>query len=299
MTLPTIIEEWLTELKYIKNYSSNTLKAYRSDLEQFLNFIATHQGALLTLETLPLLTLSDLRAWLTARLHQGMAHTSNARALSTLKHFFKYLLRKHTIDLVHLLDLRTPKAAKRLPRPLSHHKIQALVTAIQPTGHWTELRDTALIILMYGAGLRISEALALNYAQFPLPEVFVITGKGQKQRTVPILPIINTYITAYLNNCPITLTPESPLFVGERSSRLNMGMLQKKIAKLRPLLHLPAEATPHALRHSFATHLLDESADLRAIQELLGHSSLSTTQRYTDVSIQSLKDIYRKSHPRK
>lgn len=298
MALHILIKKWLTELKHIRNYSDNTVRAYSIDLENFTSFFIQHIGQN-DVDGLKKLQLTDIRAWLTSRLNQGIAPVSNARALSTLKHFFKYVMAHYPMDLSHLLEMRTPKSRKKLPRPISANKIDTLIETMTAEKNWTDLRDVALVILLYGAGLRISEALNLNYKDFPLPEVLVITGKGQKQRAIPMLPIINTYIQAYLNHCPIVLTADSPLFVGQRGGRLNMGMLQKKIAMLRVQLHLPEEATPHALRHSFATHLLDEHADLRVIQELLGHSSLSTTQRYMDVSIQNLKDVYTKSHPRK
>ncbi len=274
------------------------MRAYGIDLENFTHFLMQHIGQN-DIDGLNKLQLTDIRAWLTSRLNQGIAPVSNARALSTLKHFFKYAMSHCQIDLSHLLEMRTPKSRKKLPRPISANKIDTLIKAMTAEKSWTDLRDVALVILLYGAGLRISEALNLNFKDFPLSEVLVITGKGQKQRVVPIIPVINTYIKAYLDHCPVVLTADSPLFVGQRGGRLNMGMLQKKIATLRAELHLPDEATPHALRHSFATHLLDEHADLRVIQELLGHSSLSTTQRYMDVSIQNLKDVYTKSHPRK
>lgn len=298
MELHIIIKKWLTDLKHIRNYSDNTVRAYRIDLENFIQFIANHIGQN-DLEGLNRLQLSDIRAWLTARLNQGITPVSNARALSTLKHFFKYLMVNYSMNLAHLLELRAPKSRKRLPRPISAHKIDTLIHHVEGQKDWVDLRDAAVLILLYGAGLRISEALSLNYKDFPLSEVLIIKGKGQKQRAIPILPVINTYIASYINSCPIPFMTDSPLFIGQKGGRLNMGMIQKKMVKFRGLLHLSDDATPHALRHSFATHLLDEHAELRVIQELLGHSSLSTTQRYMDVSIQNLKDVYAKSHPRK
>ncbi len=294
----TIFDEWLINLKNIRNYSENTIRAYRIDLENFIGFVANHTGET-DLEALSKLQLSDIRAWLTARLNQGTLPVSNARALSTLKHFFKYVMANYPFDLAHLLELRAPKSIKRLPRPISANKIDTLIQLVEGEKEWVDLRDAAVLILLYGAGLRISEALSLNYKDFPLADVIIIKGKGEKQRAIPILPLVNTYITAYLKRCPFQFYADSPLFFGQRGGRLNMGVVQKKMAKVRSLLHLPDDATPHALRHSFATHLLDEHAELRVIQELLGHSSLSTTQRYMDVSIQNLKDVYFKTHPRK
>jgi integrase/recombinase XerC len=299
MTMLMIIQQWLTELKHIRNYSDNTLRAYQADLENFLHFFRQHFGEDINLKSINKLQLADIRSWLTARLNSGISLVSNARAVSTLKHFIKYLMRKYNLDLANLLEIKSPKYQKRLPRPLTSNKIESLIENIKFDNNWINLRDAAVLVLMYGAGLRISEALNLNYADFPLPDVLTITGKGQKQRLVPILPIINTYIQNYLNTCPYSFIASDPLFIGQHKGRLNMRMIQKKVANLRQSLHLPSEVTPHALRHSFATHLLDEQADLRIIQELLGHASLSTTQRYMDISLQNLKDVYMKSHPRK
>jgi integrase/recombinase XerC len=293
-----VMDKWLCDLKYLRSYADNTLEAYRLDLESFNSFIIQHLGGA-DVEGLEHLEGADIRAWLTYRLNQRVSQASNARALSALKHFFKYMIRHNSLDLGHLLEIRSPKLRKRLPRPISPSKIDNLIKTIESKEEWTDLRDTALVVLMYGAGLRISEALSLQFQDVPLPEVFVVTGKGRKQRAVPILPIINTYIQAYVQKCPFSFNSEDPLFKGQRGGKLNERILQKKIASLRTLLHLSAEATPHALRHSFATHLLDEHADLRTIQELLGHASLATTQRYMDVSLQSLKADYSKSHPRK
>lgn len=299
MTVFKVVQEWLIELKHIRNYSDNTLRAYETDLNNFLDFYTYHLGKKIELEDIEALQLTDIRSWLSSRLNSGILPVSNARALSTLKHFVKYLMHHWNLDLVHVLEVKGPKHQKRLPRPITSNKIEDLLENITSNNNWINLRDAAVIVLMYGAGLRISEALNLNYEAFPFSDVLIITGKGKKQRAVPILPIINEYIQKYLDSCPYSFAPHDPLFVGQRKGRLSMRVIQKKIASFRPLLHLPPEATPHALRHSFATHLLDESADLRIIQELLGHASLSTTQRYMDVSLQNLKDVYIKSHPRK
>lgn len=294
-----LIENWLTDLKYLKNFSANTLRAYKIDTHHFFDFLNAYWGEEIDLKKFSRIKVADIRAWLTVRINEGVAPVSNARALSALKHFFKYIMKKENIDLVPLLEVRTPKFGRRLPRPITFDKINLILDYVRGKESWTDLRDVALIMLMYGVGMRISEALNLNYKDFPLSDVLTITGKGQKQRIVPVLPVINNAIQSYLNKCPFKLNVNDPLFIGKQGRRLHMGALQKRMAKLRLSLHLPAEATPHALRHSFATHLLDEFADLRTIQELLGHSSLSTTQRYMDVSMQSLKDIYLKTHPRK
>lgn len=299
MSLSNLINQWLTELKFVKKLSKHTLTAYEHDLISLIEFLSQHLNNTMTLEKLENTNASDLRAWLTHRHRAGISHTTNARAVSAVKTFARYLSKHHNANISPLLDLKAPKIDRKLPRPLSHIQIESLVQTTAELGNWTTLRNTAAFILMYGAGLRIGEALSLNYNDFPLPELMILTGKGNKQRAVPILPKINTYIQTYINKCPFPFNANTPLFLGKKGQRLNPGILQAAIRKFRAVANLPDTVTPHALRHSFATHLLDENADLRTIQELLGHASLSTTQRYTDVSLQQLKDVYRKSHPRK
>lgn len=299
MTPLILLGNWLTELKQIKNYSDHTLRAYGGDLENFFHFLQRHGIDLNTLAAFETITVSDIRSWLTYRVKQGASHRSNARALSSIKHFIKYMIARCHINATHLLDMRSPKVSRQLPKPIPSEKILNLAEVVSDKGDWQDLRDRALIILLYGAGLRISEALNLNRDAFPFVDLLRIKGKGNKERLVPILPIINTYVDAYLKKCPHNLLATDPLFVGVRGGRLNMSLLQRKIAQLRSVLGLPANATPHALRHSFATHLLDEHVGLRDIQELLGHASLKTTQVYLDVSMQNLKDMYHKTHPRK
>lgn len=297
MLLSTLIKQWLTELKHVKKFSTHTLNAYENDITHMAHFLSEHIGTPLTLDTLQNLTLADLRAWLTQRHLDGISHTSNARAVSSLKTFARYIAKHHGVTLNPLLDLKAPKVERKVPRPLSHTQIESLVTT--PDDDWGTLRNTAAFILMYGAGLRIAEALSLNYSNFPLPKLITFTGKGNKQRAIPILPKINAYIQTYLDACPLPFSDSSPLFIGKHGDRLNPGILQTAIRQFRRRANLPDTVTPHALRHSFATHLLDENADLRTLQELLGHASLSTTQRYTDISLQQLKDVYRQTHPRK
>ncbi len=299
MLLHSLTKQWLTDLKHLKNFSSHTITAYQHDLEHLIQFLGQHLGETVSLNSFSKLTPSDLRAWLSDRHRKGISTTSNARALSATKTFANYLAKTQNLTIHAILDMRSPKLEEKLPRPLSHQHITSLLNNPISEVHWTNLRDTGAFTLMYGAGLRIGEALSLNYSDFPLPTVMTLTGKGNKQRAVPILPKINTYIQSYLNQCPFTFQLDSPLFIGKQGKRLNPGILQTSMRKFRLQFNLPDSVTPHALRHSFATHLLDENADLRTIQELLGHSSLSTTQRYTNVSLQHLKDAYRKSHPRK
>lgn len=292
------LNQWLTHLSNARNYSPHTVRAYAQDLEHFCLFMEQHLNVSLTLSELEHLKQQDIRSWLSFRLQSGISQRSNARALSALKQFFNYLAQAHQVNINHLLQLKSPKQHTVLPRPIAFNKITQLISTLKKEANWTSLRDLTIVLLMYGSGLRISEALALNFAQFPFKDVLIINGKGQKERVIPILPIINDYAKAYLKTCPFSFQPDSPLFLGVQGKRLNMGMVQKRIAALRNELNLPKSVTPHAFRHSFATHLLDENTDLRIIQQLLGHASLSSTQHYMDVSLQNLKDIYHKAHPR-
>jgi integrase/recombinase XerC len=298
---PNMLEvtQWLNQLTNIRNYSTNTIRAYSQDLESFLSFLNHHTNTIPTAHNLEQLTPKDIRAWLSFRLQAGSSQRSNARALSALKHFFNYLSKAHAINLTHLTNLKSPKKETSLPRPIAFEKIISVIEVLSEKKDWKNLRDLTIVLLMYGAGLRISEALNLNYSDFPFGEILVIKGKGQKQRAVPVLPIITQYAAAYVNACPLSFTPDHALFLGTQGKRLNMSVIQKRLVTIRQQLHLPADVTPHAFRHSFATHLLNEHTDLRIIQQLLGHASLSSTQHYLDVSLQSLKDIYHKTHPRK
>lgn len=218
-----------------------------------------------------------------------------------MRTFFRYLERSHVLknDAVHAI--RTPKIPHQVPHPLSPDGAKALISDVADfaSEEWVGLRDQAVLTLLYGCGLRISEALGLNFADAPVKEeVMRVMGKGQKERIVPVLPVVREAIAAYLKACPFDLPADGPLFVGVRGGRLNPRMIQGAIQKLRAVLGLPETATPHALRHSFATHLLGNGGDLRSIQELLGHESLSTTQRYTEVDTQHLLKVYDKAHPR-
>lgn len=292
------VNQWLNKLTTTQNYSAHTARSYAQDLDSFVSFISQHTNTPLTLTTIEHLTPQDVRAWLSHRLKNGISQRSNSRSLSAFKQFLNYLAKNHNININHLLQLKSPKQHTVLPRPIAFNKIMQLLKLLREDGNWKSLRDLTVVLLMYGSGLRISEALSLNYSHFPFRDILTIKGKGQKERVIPILPIINEYATSYVNLCPFNFTKDSPLFLGVQGKRLNMGVIQKRIATLRQELQLPKTVTPHAFRHSFATHLLDENTDLRIIQQLLGHASLSSTQHYMDVSLQSLKEIYRKSHPR-
>ena len=303
--LASAVETWLGRLADERRRSDHTVAAYRRDLEGFLRFLAEHRGAAPDLATLAALTVRDLRAWLARRAAEGRARTSTARALSAVRVFFRHLEREGVPVSSALALVRAPKTPRAVPRPLTEGQAKAVVdldglNAGPPD--WTARRDAAVLLLLYGCGLRIGEALGLDRAAAPAADAelhsLMITGKGNKQRVVPVLPVVADAIADYLAACPHELEPGDPLFVGVRGKRLQPKLVQQTMARLRGALGLPSSATPHALRHSFATHLLAGGGDLRTIQELLGHASLSTTQRYTEVDEAGLLAAYTAAHPR-
>jgi integrase/recombinase XerC len=295
------IADWLDALAHRKAYSRHTLTAYEIDLRHFLGFVNKHAGAQVSVATLQGLSLRDFRSWLASRHNENFTATSTARALSVMRGFFRYLEREDIVENAAAQHVRTPKIPKSLPKALSEDQSLA---SLSPVGashkeDWVRLRDVALLTLIYGCGLRISEALALTPSQVPEGAASILlTGKGNKQRMVPLLPQVHEAIVAYKKTCPYALEAKEPLFKGARGKPLNAAIFQKEIRHLRSALGLPDSATPHAFRHSFATHLLAGGGDLRTIQELLGHADLSTTQRYTKVDHARLLGAYQKAHPR-
>jgi len=295
------VRAWQQWLRSERRASDHTLAAYDRDLIAFLDFLAGHLGAPPTPADLLALSGADFRAWLARRANAGLARTSTARALSVVRTFFRWMRRTGRGDNAAINLVRSPKLPHAVPKPLGEVEASEAVSAIGDlaTEPWQGLRDVAVATLLYGCGLRISEALSLTRAEAPLAaDGLTVTGKGRKQRMVPVLPAVRDAIAAYIAACPHTLEPEAPLFRGARGGPLSPRIVQMQMQKLRGWLDLPDTATPHALRHSFATHLLGAGGDLRAIQELLGHASLSTTQRYTEVDAASLMATYRKAHPR-
>jgi integrase/recombinase XerC len=295
-------EDWYRWLVDEKRTAPLTLEAYRRDLSAFLAFVRDHVGAPPGLEALAGLRTADFRAWLASRAdpRDPYARTSTARALSAVRGFFRFLDKRGLAHNPAIGSVRTPKLPHAIPKPLTEAEAGDLLdlVATEARQPWVAARDLAVLTLLYGCGLRIAEAIGLNRRDAPAAETMVITGKGDKQRLVPVLPVVRQAIDAYLAVCPHPLGPDDPLFVGVRGGRLNARTVQALVQKLRGLLGLPESATPHALRHSFATHLLAGGGDLRAIQELLGHASLSTTQRYTDVNAEQLLKVYDRAHPR-
>lgn len=293
------IAGWLRDLGAVRRLAANTLDAYRRDLAAFFGFLSGHTGGPVTLATLRDMRGADIRAYFSARRADDLQSRSLARALSAIKSFFRYLEREGILATEALNVIRTPKAKKSLPKPLTVLEARAAIdtTAEMEDRPWVAARDMAVLSLCYGAGLRISEALAVSRADLDT-SVLRVTGKGGKTRMVPLIDAVRQSIEAYLKLCPFALTPTQPLFRGIKGGTLSPRLIQLRVVQLRAALGLPPSATPHALRHSFATHLLGRGGDLRAIQELLGHASLSTTQIYTAVDTDRLLESYRAAHPR-
>ena len=292
--------DWRAWLTHERRASPHTLDAYGRDIGSFLRFLSDHLGFAPGLQDLRDLTPAVFRSYLAARNGRGLSRASTARAMSTLRGFFRFLDRAGLVHNAAVRGVRTPRVPKSIPKALTVDDARDAVDGIGRLSArpWIAKRDAALVILLYGCGLRIGEALALDRGQAPHRDAMVITGKGGKQRLVPVLPVVAEAIEDYLSACPYPLGEADPLFVGVRGGRLDPGVVQRQMRRLRALLGLPETATPHALRHSFATHLLAGGGDLRTIQELLGHASLSTTQRYTDVDAGRLIEVYRDAHPR-
>jgi integrase/recombinase XerC len=290
---------WTAWLDGERRASAHTVAAYGRDLAFFLDFLTEHLGEVPGLATFARLAPADFRAYLAYRAAR-VERASIARGLSVVRGFVRFLERRGLASSPALLVLRAPKLPRSVPKPLSVADAAEMIEA--PAGlagsRWQAKRDIAVMTLLYGCGLRISEALGLKRSQAPQGDLITITGKGQKQRLVPVLPAVREAIADYLAICPYALAAEGPLFVGARGGPLGARLVQRQMATLRTTLGLPATATPHALRHSFATHLLGAGGDLRAIQELLGHASLSTTQRYTSVETEHLLAVYDAAHPR-
>lgn len=299
--LADAIDRWQRWLVNEKGCAPATLKSYSTDLAGFLAFIAHYRERAPGLNDLAALDLMDFRAWLSDRAMQGAGTGTRARGLAGVRNLFRWLDRQGIMHNPAIQILTSPKVKRPAPRPLTAPDAAQLLDAAAelPEAPWIGLRDRALLTLLYGCGLRISEALALNRHDLPPgAETVRVLGKGAKERQVPLLPAVHQAVAAYLEACPFRLPGSAPLFLGARGDRLNASVARKAMQALRGLLGLPDSATPHALRHSFATHLLSSGADLRAIQDLLGHTSLSTTQRYTDVDAETLLSVYENAHPR-
>jgi integrase/recombinase XerC len=294
------IADWRGWLQHERRASPHTVASYGRDLAAFCDFLVAHLGEPPGLGHLGALTAGDFRAWLAARAAAGLERSSTARALSMLRTFFRFLDRRGLVHNPALAAVRTPRLPRSLPKPLTEADAEESLNAVEAlaTAPWQGKRDAAILALLYGGGLRLAEALGLTRGAAPVkPGPATILGKGAKERVVPILPVVAAAVAEYVAACPWQLAPDDPLFVGARGGPLNPRLVQRQMQRLRGWLGLPETATPHALRHSFATHLLGNGGDLRAIQELLGHASLSTTQRYTAVDAAKLLEAYA-AHPR-
>lgn len=307
MTVEAAREAWRDWLKSERRLAAHTLVAYEHDVATFLGFMTGYLGKPPTLDALSKLKPAEFRAWLAERSRQGLARTSTARAFSSVRSFFQFLAKRGLAHNASIGAIQTPKLPRSVPKALSERDMEDLLEA--PAEHereaWLDLRDTAVLLLLYGAGLRIGEALGLAKAEVEDllksgRDTLSVTGKGNKTRLVPLLPQALEAMRAYRDACPWLASrgPKDSFFVGARGGALDPAIVQKRVRDIRRGLGLAESVTPHALRHSFATHLLGAGGDLRTIQELLGHASLSTTQRYTDVDTARLTAVYRAAHPR-
>jgi integrase/recombinase XerC len=298
--LQQALGDFLTEMRAIEGFSVNTITAYGHDVGQFLDFMVAHKGGGIGLASLAATAQGDLRSWMADARGRGLSARSLARGLSAVKRFTAWAADRTGADATTLLSARSPRFQRKLPRPLSVSGAAEMIEMVgtQAPSDWVAARDMAVLTVLYGGGLRISECLALTGRDHPLPDVLRILGKGGKERLVPVLPAMRAAVAEYVRLCPFAPDAAARLFRGTRGGPLNSRLVAMAMERARMQLGLPASATPHAMRHSFATHLLAAGADLRAIQELLGHASLSTTQAYTAVDAARLMEVYQKAHPR-
>ena len=294
------MQSWLATQKALQGASDHTVTAYSHDLSEFLAFMSEHKGRTIGLAPLLRISVSDMRSWMAFIRNHDIGARSLARKLSAVKGFYRWLAEKEGCDPTAVLSARAPKFQRKLPRPLAPDAAQDLIDTIdlQSQTPWISARDQAVVTLLYGCGLRISEALGLCGRDIPIGQTIRILGKGRKERIVPVIAPAREAVIKYLDLCPFPMEPQTPIFRGVRGGALNPRAIQRVVASVRMQLGLPATATPHAMRHSFATHLLNAGGDLRAIQELLGHASLSTTQAYTAVDTTRLMEVYNQTHPK-
>lgn len=298
------MSDWLTHRRAIDGAAPRTIQAACGDVTRLLGFLSAHHDAALTRARLAQMSAADLRAFAAAERGRGLSARSLARRLSSAKSFLRWIAEREGVDASAALSARSPRFQNKLPRPLAPEQVRDMIAMVDTQAAakgqeaWIGARDAAVLTLLYACGLRISEALSLRGTDLPFGQTLRILGKGGKERIVPVLPAACAAVESYLKLCPHPMTPEKPIFRGQRGGALNPRIIEKAMEEARISLGLPASATPHALRHSFATHLLNRGGDLRAIQELLGHARLSTTQIYTAVDGARLIDAYQAAHPR-
>jgi integrase/recombinase XerC len=290
--------EWLASLAHERRASPHTLRAYGDDVARFLGFLHEHLGGAVNDRALARLVPADIRAFITVRRQAGLGGKGVQRALAAIRSFFRYLARENILESAAARNVRTPRVRRGLPRPLSESDAARAIEVAGEHGiEWIAARDTALLTLLYGTGLRISEAMSLKRGDVPLAPSLSILGKGRKERVVPVIDPVRDAIAAYERLIPFTGAKDTALFLSRRGKPMSAREAQLLMQKLRGALGLSERVTPHALRHSFATHLLANGGDLRAVQELLGHASLSTTQTYTEIDTRKLMEVYEKAHP--
>lgn len=302
---PEFIQNWLLYLSVVRRYSSHTIEAYRLDFIDFSKFLQHHKGEEITLQILESLRVQDFRAWMAFRSQNGLSQRSTARAVSMLRNLYRYLSQKSGKSLAPLTFLKVPRLKIGLPRPLSVSDTQKLiedmesfVTSQKNAAIWLQLRNKAFFMLLYATGMRISEALSLTRSHISSKDHLIVQGKGKKERVIPLLGVIRDVLEDYFKACPYAGTDDMPLFLGQQGKCLTPTVAQRVLRDYRRYVGLPESVTPHALRHSCATHLLANEGDLRAIQELLGHASLSSTQIYTQVNQEQLLKTFDEAHPR-
>ena len=290
----SIIKKWESWLIDEKRFSDNTVSSYQRDLSQFFDFLVEHFGNSIGIKRLENLKLRDIRSYMSYQTNKGISRSSLSRKVSSVKNFFRWMSKNDILENSAILSVTNPKIPKTLPRAVEISDAFNIIDKVKEFANksWIAKRDAAIFTLLYGCGLRISEALGLNLADYNKQKTLRILGKGNKERIVPMLPQVSDAINEYLADCPYKIKQNEALFLGARGERLSPRVVQRQMEKVRFALNLPDNLTPHALRHSYATHLLINGGDLRTIQELLGHSSLSTTQKYTKVDLEQIRKDY-------
>ncbi|WP_341764477.1 tyrosine recombinase XerC [Candidatus Tisiphia endosymbiont of Beris chalybata] len=294
-----LINKWQQYLKLQKNYSEHTIVSYKHDLLNFLGFINQYSAEMVTLHSIKLVDIRLVRSWLAKRQQGNYVAASNSRSLSAVKNFYKYLEKINIIACHAIIAIKHPKKAQILPKALSQEDSSLSIQHIDAFAslEWVEIRNKALLVLIYATGLRISEALSITKSHFQNSDLLKIIGKGNKERLIPWLPVARILIEKYLSKLPYNLNDTDPIFRGQLGGKLQPAVFNRELIKLRRVYGLPEHLSAHSFRHSFASHLLENGADMRSIQELLGHKSLSSTQRYTKISLQHLENVYNIAHP--
>ena len=294
------IEDWKKYAQNFRKLSNSTILSYSRDLFFFLAFIENYKNSKISMRRLEKITVRDFRSWLTHEIKLGTSTTTLRRYLSSVKEFYNWLNEKKGVNNKSILNVQMPKKENKLPRPIEENYIFEIISLTEKNNKtpWIAARNASIFTLLYGCGLRISEALNIKRNNFPFTGTLKIVGKGGKERIIPVVPFVEDSIKRYIDLCPFVGERNEFLFLGAKGKKLDARIIQKEISNCRKQLGLPETATPHALRHSFATHLLSAGGDLRTIQELLGHSSLSSTQIYTDVDPKRLIKVYKETHPK-